>query len=236
MYDITKITNTKKRRIDMIIIMLGAPGTGKGTVGNLLAQKLKIPHISSGEIFRSYIHEADEIGEQVKAYVQEGRLVPDELTIKLLEKRLSEPDTQKGCILDGYPRTVVQAESLDDLLKTQRRKVKVAVNLSLTDDEIVERISKRRTCPNADCREIYNLDFRKPKVDNICDKCGSELIIREDDNEQTVRKRLENYHNISENLIEFYKHKDILYTVKLNNESNKVSSDIAEEIEEYLKK
>ncbi len=130
----------------------------------------------------------------------------------------------------------MQAESLDALLKKQNRSVKVAVNLSLSDDEIVDRITKRRSCPNVDCREIYNLDFRKPKVENVCDKCGSTLIIREDDNEATVRKRLENYHNISENLIEFYQHKDILYTVKLNNESNKVSSDIAKEIEEYLKR
>lgn len=220
----------------MIILMLGAPGTGKGTVGNLLAEKLKVPHISSGEIFRSYINKDNEIGKQVKSYVSEGKLVPDELTIKILEKRLQEPDTQNGCILDGYPRTVAQAESLDELLKRQSRAVKVAVNLSLSDDEIVDRITKRRTCPNSDCREIYNLDFKKPQVDGICDKCGSQLVIREDDTEETVRKRLENYHNISENLIEFYKHKDILYTVKLNNESNKVSSDIAKEIEEYLKK
>lgn len=220
----------------MIIIMLGAPGTGKGTVGNLLAQELKIPHISSGEIFRSYIKDEDEIGHEAKQYIAEGKLVPDELTIKILEKRLTEDDTQNGYILDGYPRTVVQAESLDRLLASQNRKVKVAVNLSLSDDEIVDRISKRRSCPNVDCREIYNLEFRKPKRENICDKCGSELIIREDDNEVTVRKRLENYHNISENLIDFYKHKDILYTVKLNNESNRVSSDIAQEIQDYLKK
>lgn len=220
----------------MIVIMLGAPGTGKGTVGNLLANKLNIPHISSGEIFRKYINDQDEIGEQVKSYVSEGKLVPDELTIKILERRLNEEDTKNGCILDGYPRTVVQAESLDKLLKEQNRKVKVAVNLSLSDDEIVDRITKRRTCPNPNCREIYNLDFRRPKVENVCDKCGSKLVIREDDNEETIRKRLENYHNISENLIEFYKNKDILYTVKLNNESNTVSSDIAKEIEEYLEK
>lgn len=220
----------------MIIIMLGAPGTGKGTVGNLLAEKLGIPHISSGEIFRSYIKSDDEIGKQVKNYISEGKLVPDELTIRILEKRLQEPDTKNGCILDGYPRTVTQAESLETLLKKENRAVKVAINLSLSDDEIVDRITKRRTCPNSDCREIYNLDFRKPKIENICDKCGTGLIIREDDNEATVRKRLENYHKISENLITFYQHKDILYTVKLNNESNKVSSDIANEIEEYLKK
>lgn len=216
--------------------MLGAPGTGKGTVGNLLAEKLGIPHISSGEIFRSYIKSDDEIGKQVKNYISEGKLVPDELTIRILEKRLQESDTKNGCILDGYPRTVTQAESLETLLKKENRAVKVAINLSLSDDEIVDRITKRRTCPNSDCREIYNLDFRKPKIENICDKCGTGLIIREDDNEATVRKRLENYHKISENLITFYQHKDILYTVKLNNESNKVSSDIANEIEEYLKK
>ena len=219
----------------MIIIMLGAPGTGKGTVGNLLANKLEIPHISSGEIFRNYINSQDEIGKQVKSYVLEGKLVPDELTIKLLEKRLQEPDAKKGCILDGYPRTVVQAESLDRLLQKENRSVKVAVNLSLSDDEIVDRITKRRTCPNPECREIYNLDFKKPQVENICDNCGTTLVIREDDNEETIRKRLENYHNISENLIDFYRNKDILYTVKLNNESNTVSSDIAKEIEEYLK-
>ena len=220
----------------MIIIMLGAPGTGKGTVGSLLSEKLGVPHISSGEIFRGYIKENDEIGKQVKAYVDEGKLVPDELTIQILERRLSEKDTQKGCILDGYPRTVLQAESLDKLLKKQNRQVKVAVNLSLSDDEIVDRISKRRTCENVQCREIYNIEFKKPKIENICDKCGSKLMIRDDDNEETVRKRLENYHNISENLIDFYKNKDILYTVKLNNESNKVSSDIAQEIEDYLGK
>ena len=219
----------------MIIIMLGAPGTGKGTVGNLLAEKLNVPHISSGEIFRSYINLQDEIGKEVKKYVADGKLVPDELTIKILERRLHEADTVNGCILDGYPRTVIQAKSLDELLKKQGKEVKVAVNLSLSDDEIVDRISKRRTCPNPNCREIYNLDFKRPKVDGFCDKCGTKLIIREDDNEETIRKRLENYHNISENLIDFYKNKDILYTVKLNNESNSVSSDVAKEIEEYLK-
>lgn len=220
----------------MIVIMLGAPGTGKGTVGNLLASQLNIPHISSGEIFRNYIKDKGEIGKEINSYVSEGKLVPDELTIRILEKRLQEKDTENGCILDGYPRTVAQAESLDTLLKSQNKKVKVAVNLSLSDDEIVDRITKRRTCPNSECREIYNTEFKKPKIENICDKCGSTLVIREDDNEETIRKRLANYHNISENLIDFYKNKDILYTVKLNNESNRVSADIASEIQEYLKK
>lgn len=220
----------------MIIIMLGAPGTGKGTVGGLLSDYLKIPHISSGEIFRGYIKEDDELGNELKKYVSSGKLVPDELTIRILEKRLQEPDTANGYILDGFPRTVDQAKALDKLLEQKNLSVEVAVNLSLSDDEIVDRISKRRTCPNPTCREIYNLDFKNPKVEGICDKCGTKLIIREDDNEATIRERLKNYHNLSENLIEFYKNKDILYTVKLNNESNKVSSDVAKEIKEYLRK
>ena len=116
----------------------------------------------------------------------------------------------------------------------QGKKVDIAVELSLSDDDIVDRITKRRTCPNPHCREIYSLDFRKPKVDGICDKCGTELIIRPDDNEETVRNRLKNYHNISENFIEFYKNKDILYTVKLNAQSENTSSDVAKEINEYL--
>ena len=220
----------------MIIIMLGAPGTGKGTVGGLLSKDLNIPHISSGEIFRGYIKEDEELGRELKRYVSSGSLVPDELTIKILKRRLQESDTINGYILDGFPRTVHQAECLDKLLEDNNKHVEVAINLSLSDDEIVDRISKRRTCPNPKCREIYNLDFKNPRVDGICDKCGSKLIIREDDNETTVRERLKNYHNLSEELIEFYKNKDILYTVRLNNESNKVSSDVAKEIKEYLKK
>lgn len=218
----------------MIIVMLGAPGTGKGTVGNLLSREFNIPHISSGEIFRSYIKKDEELGKKIEEYVSVGALVPDELTIEILKARFEEDDTINGFVLDGFPRTIKQAEYLDDLLKKEGKKINVVVDLSLSDDEIVDRITKRRTCPNPDCREIYNLDFKRPKVDGICDRCGTKLIIREDDNEETIRKRLLNYHNISEGLINYYKEKDILYTVKLNNESNRVSSDVAIEIKNYL--
>lgn len=220
----------------MIIIMLGAPGTGKGTVGKLLSEKLGIVHISSGEIFRSYVKKQGEMGKEIERYILEGKLVPDALAIQLVEKRLCEKDVEKGVILDGYPRTVKQAIELDELLEKQNKKVEIAVNLSLSDNDIIERITKRRTCPNPECREIYNTEFKPSKISGICDKCGTKLIQREDDNEETLKNRLKTYHEISEGLINFYKNKDILYTVKVNIHSENTSQDIAEEIEEYLEK
>ena len=220
----------------MVIIMLGAPGTGKGTVGKLLSDELGIPHVSSGEIFRSYVKKQGEIGKQIEGYMSQGKLVPDELAIQILEKRLKEDDVKCGVILDGYPRNIKQAEKLDELLLKQNKKVEIVVNLSLSDQDIIDRIVKRRTCPNPECREIYNIEFKPPKIEGICDKCGTKLIQREDDNEETVRKRLETYHQISENLIDFYKSKDILYTVKINIHSENTSRDVATEIERYLRK
>lgn len=219
----------------MIIVMLGAPGTGKGTVGQMLSKELDIVHISSGEIFRSYLKKHGSIAKKIESYITQGKLVPDELAIELIEKRLKEPDVEKGVILDGFPRTLAQAEELKQLLKSQNKKVDIAVNLSLPDEEIIDRIVKRRTCPNPDCRAIYNLDFKPPKIEDICDICGSKLIQRADDNEETVRQRLKTYHETSENLIDYYKNQDILYTVKLNAASDVTSIGIAEEIKEYLK-
>lgn len=219
----------------MFIIMLGAPGTGKGTVGKLLSEKLGLVHISSGEIFRSYIKKHDKLGEEIEKYVSKGNLVPDELSIEIVKKRLEEPDVKNGAILDGFPRTEKQAVVLEDFLKERGEKIDIAVELDLSDEEIIDRIVKRRTCTNKHCREIYNLDFKPPMQEGICDKCGSTLVQREDDNEETVKNRLKTYHEISDGLINFYKNKDVLYTVKLNNHSEKTSSDVAKEIEEYLK-
>lgn len=219
----------------MFIIMLGAPGTGKGTVGKLLSEKLDVVHISSGEIFRSYIKKHDKLGKEIEKYVSEGNLVPDELSIEIVKKRLEEPDVKNGAILDGFPRTKKQAVVLEDFLKEKGEKIDIAVELELSDEEIIDRIVKRRTCTNKHCREIYNLEFKPPMQEGICDKCGSRLVQREDDNEETVKNRLKNYHEISDGLINFYKNKDVLYTVKLNNHSEKTSSDVAREIEEYLK-
>lgn len=219
----------------MVIIMLGAPGTGKGTVGQMLSKELKVPHISSGEIFRSYLKKHGSIAKKIETYITQGKLVPDDLAIELIEKRLLENDVKPGVILDGFPRTLAQAKSLQQLLQAQNKRVDIAVNLSLPDKEIIDRIVKRRTCPNPDCRAIYNLDFKPPKQEGICDICGSKLIQREDDNEETVKQRLAVYHQTSENLIDYYKNQDILYTVKLNAKSDVTTMGIAEEIKEYLK-
>jgi adenylate kinase len=215
--------------------MLGAPGSGKGTVGSLLGEMFNIIHISSGEIFRSYIRKHDELGEKIASYINKGDLVPDDLVIELVEKRLREKDVENGVILDGYPRTKEQAAELDRMLAETGRKAGIAVNLVISDEEIIDRIMNRKTCPNPDCREIYNLKFKPQKVENICDKCGEVLITRDDDNLETVRERLKNYHGISEDLIKYYEQKDILYAVKTNIHSSKIAADMAEEIKKYLK-
>ena len=220
----------------MNIVMLGKPGSGKGTVGKMLSENLGVVHISSGELFRSYIKKAGEIGKEIENYVSQGNLVPDELAIKLVEKRLQEVDCKDGMILDGFPRTVAQAKELDKFFKERGCKINIAVELNLTDEDIIERIITRRVCSNVDCREVYNLEFKKPKQEGICDVCGSKLIQRQDDTIETVQKRLENYYKTSAELVEYYKAQDLLYTVKLNIHSGKTSEDVAKEVKEYLTK
>lgn len=218
----------------MYIIMLGKPGSGKGTVGKMLSEELGIIHISSGELFRSYVKKAGAIGKEIESYISKGNLVPDELAIQLVEKRLEESDCKNGVILDGFPRTVNQAKELDKFLNKHNSKIDIAVELELSDKDIIDRIVKRRVCSNSECREIYNLEFKKPKQKGICDKCGSKLIQREDDKIETVEKRLKTYHETSEKLVEYYKNKDLLYAVKLNIHSGKTSEDVAKEVETYL--
>lgn len=220
----------------MYIVMLGKPGSGKGTVGKMLAKQLEMTHISSGELFRSYIKKAGEIGKEIEKYVSQGKLVPDDLAIKLVEKRLVEIDCKDGVILDGFPRTIVQAEALDNFLKRQKCKINIAVELELSDQDIIKRIVNRRECSNVECREIYNLEFKKPKQEGICDLCGSQLIQREDDKVETVEQRLKTYHETSEKLVDYYKAQDLLYSVKLNLNSGKTSEDVVKEVKEYLKK
>lgn len=218
----------------MIIIMLGKPGSGKGTVGGLLSKQLQIPHISSGELFRSYVKKAGEIGKKIDEYISVGNLVPDELAIQLVEKRLLENDCKKGVILDGFPRTRKQAIELDKFLEKQNKKVDIAIELNLSDKDIIDRIVKRVVCTNKECREIYNLEFKPPKKDGICDICGNKLEKRDDDNVETVEKRLENYYETSAKLTDYYKSQQLLYSVRLNLHSRKTSEDVVKDIKIYL--
>ena len=162
----------------MIIIMLGAPGTGTGTVAGILQEKLGIKQVSTGDIFRKNIQEGTKRGKTADSYISKGNLVPDDITIGIVENRLKDDDVKDGIILDGFPRTVVQAEALDKILKESGKKVDLVVNLTTPEEEIIERIVNRRVCSNSECKTIYNLQLNPPKVEGICDKCGSALIQR----------------------------------------------------------
>ena len=214
----------------MVIIMLGAPGTGKGTVAGILTQKLGVPQVSTGDIFRKHIKEQTELGKLADKYISKGHLVPDDVTIDLVKSRLQEDDVKNGIILDGFPRTVVQAEALDKMLAEQGRKVDMVVNLTTPKEEIIERIVNRRICSNPECKTIYNLILNPPKVEGICDKCGSELIQRKDDNRETVEARLENYLNVTSPLVEYYTKKGNLRTEVVSKDINRLGKDVAEDI------
>lgn len=220
----------------MYIVMLGKPGSGKGTVSKMLSEDLGIIHISSGDLFRNYTKDAGELGEKINSYISQGNLVPDDLTIELVEKRLSEPDCENGVILDGYPRTIKQAEQLEKFLNNKGKKVDIAVELDLTDEDIIERITSRWVCPNSTCGEVYNLEFRKPQEDGICDKCGEKLIQRDDDKLETVQRRLKTYGETSAKLVDYYKDEGLLYSIKIDIHTGKTSKDAEKEIVEYLAK
>lgn len=219
----------------MIIIMLGAPGTGKGTVAGLLQEKLGIKQVSTGDIFRKNIKEGTELGKIAEVYISRGDLVPDDVTVKVVEDRLNEPDVENGIILDGFPRTVKQAEELDRILAEKGKKVDKVINLTTPDEEIVERIVNRRVCSNQECKAVYNLILNPPKKDGICDKCGSELIIRKDDTEETVRARLKNYFEQTSPLVEYYEKQGNVLTETVSKSINKLGEDVAKEVAEILK-
>lgn len=214
----------------MVIIMLGAPGTGKGTVAGILTQKLGVPQVSTGDIFRKHIKEQTELGKLADKYISKGHLVPDDVTIDLVKSRLQEEDVKDGIILDGFPRTVVQAEALDKMLAEQGRKVDMVVNLTTPKEEIIERITNRRICSNPECKTIYNLILNPPKVEGICDKCGSELIQRKDDNRETVEARFENYLEVTSPLVEYYTKKGNLRTELVSKDINRLGKDVADDI------
>ena len=219
----------------MIIIMLGAPGTGKGTVAGKLQDKLGFTQVSTGDIFRKNIKEKTELGKLAESYISKGNLVPDDVTIKIIEDRLNEPDVENGIILDGFPRTVKQAEELDKILASKGKKVDKVYNLTTPEEEIIERIVNRRVCSNQECKAIYNIVLNPPKVEGKCDKCGSELVTRKDDNEETVRARLKNYFEQTAPLVEYYENKGNLVTEVVSKSINRLGEDVANDIVEQLK-
>ena len=208
----------------MKIVMLGAPGAGKGTQAIKIADKYDIPHISTGDIFRANIKGGTELGQKAKSYIDKGELVPDEVTIGMLLDRIAQDDCKNGYVLDGFPRTIPQAESLTEALKSQSDQIDFALNIDVPDEAIIERMSGRRACPK--CGATYHIVYAAPKTENICDKCGTELIIRSDDKPETVKDRLNVYHQQTEPLIAYYKTAGVLREVDGTQELPKVFEDV----------
>lgn len=195
----------------MNIILMGLPGAGKGTQADQIVEKYNIPHISTGDMFRAAIQEGTELGIKAKAYMDQGALVPDEVTVGIVRERLSKPDCDKGFLLDGFPRTVPQAEALDELLSDMDRKIEHVLNIEVKHDELVKRLTGRRICKV--CGTSYHLQFNPPKVEGKCDKDGGELYQREDDNPETVKNRLEVNMTQTAPLLAFYEAKGVLENI-----------------------
>lgn len=195
----------------MKIIMLGAPGAGKGTQAKMLADKYMIPHISTGDIFRANIKNGTELGQKAKTYMDQGLLVPDELVCDLVVDRVQQEDCAKGYILDGFPRTIPQAEVLDKALTELSDKIDYAINVDVPDENIIKRMSGRRAC--LACGATYHIEHVPPVQEGICDRCGKELVLRDDDQPETVKNRLNVYHEQTQPLIDFYTNKGVLKTV-----------------------
>lgn len=213
----------------MKIIMLGAPGAGKGTQAKKIAEKYSIPHISTGDIFRANIKNGTELGKKAKTYMDQGLLVPDELVVDLVVDRVSQADAQNGYVLDGFPRTIPQAEALDEALKAINDKVDYAIDVDVPDENIINRMSGRRACTA--CGGTYHIKYNPAKTEGICDTCGGELVLRDDDKPETVKKRLDVYHQQTQPLIEYYNKKNILKEVDGTQDMAEVFSAIVKILE-----
>lgn len=218
----------------MIIILVGAPGSGKGTISKELCSKLGLIHVATGDMFREELQNGTELGHKIKEYMDSGNLVPDEIVIEVVKERVAREQEDKSLIFDGFPRTKAQAVALDEMLTTINRNVTAAIEMSIPDEEIVKRIVNRRMCANKECGAIYNIVTRPPKVENVCDICGSHLVKRKDDEEHTVRKRLEVYHEQADSLLQYYKEQDKLCTVVQNPQSETSLADSVKTVEHYL--
>ena len=208
----------------MKIIMLGAPGAGKGTQAKMIADKYGVPHISTGDIFRANIKNGTELGMEAKKYMDQGLLVPDELTVRILLDRVAQDDCKNGYVLDGFPRTIPQAEVLDSELTKLGDHIDYAINVDVPDENIVKRMSGRRACLT--CGATYHIEHVPPKKEGICDVCGSELVLRDDDKPETVKNRLNVYHEQTKPLFDYYEKQGIVHTIDGTQTMDQVFSDI----------
>lgn len=213
----------------MNVLLMGPPGAGKGTQADLIKDRYPIPHISTGDMFREAVSTGTELGKEAKKYMDSGKLVPDEVTIGIVQERLAQDDCKEGFLLDGFPRTVKQAEALDQVLAKLGKKVEAAINITVPEDILYERMSGRISC--RDCKTVYHLKFNPPAKAGICDKCGGELIQRSDDQGDTVKRRLEVYAEQTNPLIEYYEKQGVLYDIDGNRDSQAVFADIVKVME-----
>ena len=208
----------------MKIIMLGAPGAGKGTQAIMIAEKYGIPHVSTGDIFRANIKNNTPLGQEAKTYMDKGQLVPDELTVKILLDRVAQDDCKNGYVLDGFPRTIVQADVLKKALTELNDSIDYAINVDVPDENIINRMGGRRACVK--CGATYHIEFVPPKKEGVCDNCGEKLILRDDDKPETVKNRLNVYHDQTQPLIDYYEKEGVLKTVDGTKEMNQVFDEI----------
>lgn len=221
----------------MIIIMLGAQGTGKGTVAGLISKEMNWPQIATGDIFRKNISEKTELGIEADKYISKGNLVPDEITVPMVEARLAEADAKEGAIFDGFPRTLQQAQKLDEILERSGKKVDLVINLTTPMEEILDRILTRRVCTNPDCKAIYNTKRHPSKIEGICDICGSPTKLRDDDSDpEAIKRRLSIYEEKTSKLVEFYENKGVLRTELVSESINHLGKEVAEEVVRDIKR
>ncbi|MED4534567.1 adenylate kinase [Metabacillus fastidiosus] len=213
----------------MNLVLMGLPGAGKGTQAERIVESYEIPHISTGDMFRAAIKEETELGLQAKSFMDKGELVPDEVTIGIVKERLGKNDCEKGFLLDGFPRTVAQADALEGILEDLDKKIDYVINIDVNKDILMDRLTGRRICKQ--CGSTYHLVFNPPAVDGVCDKCGGELYQRADDNEETVANRLEVNLKQTEPLLSFYREKGYLKNINGEQDIHKVFEDVKKLLE-----
>jgi len=212
----------------MNIVLLGPPGSGKGTQAKMIADKYKVKHISTGDILRDNVRNGTPLGKEAKKYMDAGKLVPDTLLIDIIRDRLAKPDIKNGWMLDGYPRTIPQAEAMEKIMPALGQKLNVVLNIDVPDNELVERLSGRRMCK---CGASYHLQFNPPKETGKCDVCHGELYHRDDDKAEAIMKRLETYHNQTQPLIDYYSKKGVIANIKGSGDIQQIFAEISKDLD-----